>query len=103
MQPVIAVNGCMGREGKCRHEVRSGGAALRKDDRLRRCEGGRAHIKFDKTRGFHDGLGALTIFEQRIAQSGDTILEQAAKQAALFLCDPLAAAVLTDQNERKSR
>jgi len=62
-----------------------------------------AHVEFDFARQFDDGFGMVAVFEQRVFDglcAGD---EQAAIEAVLFLGDPLAASVLSDEDDGRPR
>src|ERR1700722_5722854 len=57
-----------------------------------------AHIEFDGALELDDGFGMMAIFEQRIADGLRGVDEQAAKEAILFLDDPVAAAIAADKD-----
>jgi hypothetical protein len=57
-----------------------------------------AHIEFDGALELDDGFGMMAIFEQRIADGLRAVDEQAAKEAILFLDDPVAAAIAADKD-----
>jgi hypothetical protein len=54
--------------------------------------------------GYHDDrLGPISIFEQRVAERLGAVDEQATATMLLILHDPVAAAVLADKEEGRSR
>src|ERR1700674_3280737 len=57
-----------------------------------------AHVEFDFARQFDDGFGAMAVLEQRIFDGLGAVDEQAAIETALFLGDPVAPAVLADED-----
>ena len=57
------------------------------------------HIEFDGALELDDGFGMVAVFEQRIADGLRAVDEKAAKEAVLFLDDPVAPAIATDKDD----
>ena len=53
-----------------------------------------AHVELDFTRQLDDGFRMMAILEQGVTDGLRAVDEQAAIEAALFLGDPIAAAIL---------
>ena len=66
-----------------------------------RCErcGVSAHVELDLARQLDDGLGMLSVLEQRVFDGLGAADEQAAIEAVLLLRDPLAPMVLADEDD----
>jgi hypothetical protein len=62
-----------------------------------------AHVKFDWARQFDDHFGMVAVFEQRVFDCLGVVDKQAAKQAVLFLDDPVAASVFADEDDSRCR
>src|SRR5262245_12365843 len=58
-----------------------------------------AHVELNAAGQFDDGLGMTAVLEQSVFDGLGTIDKQAAEQAVLFLGDPLAAAVASDEDD----
>jgi hypothetical protein len=58
-----------------------------------------AHIELEHVRCCHDGLGMVAILKKCVSYGFGAVDEQAAKEAVLFLCNPVASAVLADKNQ----
>src|SRR5450432_3729137 len=58
-----------------------------------------AHVEFDFARQLDDGFGVMAVLEQRVFEGLRAVDEQAAIEAILFLRDPVAAAVLADEDD----
>ena len=67
--------------------------------------GGRvaAHIEFENARNHNAGLRPISIFEHCELEGFGAINEKSAAVALFFLDNPVAPAVLADQEERRSR
>jgi hypothetical protein len=61
------------------------------------------HVELDFARQFDDGFQVMAILEQRVLDGLRAVDEQAAVETVLFLSDPVAAAVLTDKDDRRCR
>jgi hypothetical protein len=61
--------------------------------------GGLAHVELDLAWQLDDGLGMLSVFEQRIFDGLGTADEQAAIEAVLLQRDPLAATVPANEDD----
>jgi hypothetical protein len=57
------------------------------------------HVELDLARQFDDSFGMIAVLEQRILDGLRSIDKHSAVKAILFLRDPLAAAVLADEND----
>jgi hypothetical protein len=57
------------------------------------------HVEFDVARQLDDCLRMMSILEQRVFDGLRAVDEQAAVETALFLGDPVAAAVLADEDD----
>src|SRR5665213_3361418 len=62
-----------------------------------------ADVELDFARQLDDGFGMMVIFEQRVFDGLGAVDEQAAIETVLFLRDPVAAAVATDEDDRRCR
>jgi len=58
------------------------------------------HVEFEHVRRCYDRFGVMAVFEKCISDSFGAIYEEAAKEAVLFLGNPVASAVLADENKR---
>jgi hypothetical protein len=58
-----------------------------------------AHVELDFASDFDDGLRVMAVLEQRVFDGLRTADEQAAKQAVLFLGDPVAAVIPADEDD----
>ena len=61
------------------------------------------HIKLEIPRTHNDGLGSISVLEQREPERFCAVDEQAATKAMLVLNNPVAAAVPTDKEHRSPR
>ena len=57
------------------------------------------HVEFDFARQFDDCFGVVAVLEQRVFNGLGAVDEQAAKQAVLFLGDPVAAVIAADKDD----
>jgi hypothetical protein len=57
------------------------------------------HVEFDGARQLNDRLWMMAILEQRVFDGLRSVNEQAAVKTVLFLGDPVAAAVLADEDD----
>jgi hypothetical protein len=62
-----------------------------------------AHIELKNTRNHNDGLGPMSIFEQRETERFCTADEEAAAKMLLVLNNPVSLAVLTDEKKGRFR
>jgi hypothetical protein len=62
-----------------------------------------AHIEFKNTRNHNDRLRPISIFKHCKLECFYAIDKKSAAAAQIVLDDPIAPAVLSDQEERKSR
>ena len=58
-----------------------------------------AHVELDFARDFDDGFGMMAVLEQRVFERLRAADEQAAKQAVLFLGDPVATVIPADEDD----
>jgi hypothetical protein len=62
-----------------------------------------AHVELDFTRQLDDGFRMVAVLEQGVTEGLRAVDEQAPIEAALFLGDPIAAAILTNKDDGKCR
>src|SRR5450631_2913275 len=62
-----------------------------------------AHVEFDFARQLDDGFRVTAVLEQRVFDGLRAVDKQAAIEAVLFLGDPVAAAVLANKDDGRSR
>lgn len=62
-------------------------------------EGTAVQAEFKNVRRVNNGLWTVAVFKEREFNGCGSVDEQAAEQAALFLGDPVATAVLADQDD----
>jgi hypothetical protein len=62
-----------------------------------------AHIELESPRNHDDGLGPMSILEQREPERFCPVDEQATATVLFVLNNPIAVAVLTDKEEVRSR
>ena len=57
------------------------------------------HIELDAARQLDDCFGMVAVLEQRVFDGLSAVNEETAVETVLFLGDPLAAAVLADEDD----
>lgn len=60
-----------------------------------------AHIELENTRNHNDGLGPMSIFEEREPERFCAVDEQAAAKMLLVLNNPVSLAILTDEEKAR--
>jgi hypothetical protein len=62
-----------------------------------------AHVELKNAWGGHDSFRVMAVLEKGIPDGIGTAHEQAAVETTLFLRDPVAAAILTNKDDRRCR